>query len=113
MLPSVSAVSRSACRLGASGFSVRPSCRGLGGFVAAVGFSRPALAAQFACAWASRLPAGCRWCVVKRAGGFSWVSVPILPSSAPVLCRAGSPVSVVGAPSAVRSAVVSGGVWAW
>lgn len=113
MLPSVSSVSRSACRLGASGFTVRPSSRGLGGFVVAVGFSRPVLAVQFARAWAFRLPAGCRGCVVKRFGGLAWVSVPVLPASVPALCRAGSPVSVVGAPPAVRLAVLGGGVWSW
>lgn len=48
MLPSVSVVSKSACRLGSSGFAVRSSSRALGGFVASVGFVRPALAAQFA-----------------------------------------------------------------
>lgn len=112
-LPSVSSVSRSACRLGSSGFAVRPSFRALGGFVAAVGFARPALAAQFARHWAANLPAACRGCAVRRSGGLSWVSVPVLPASAPAVVRQGSPVSAVGSPPSVRSAVASGGAWAW
>ena len=112
-LPSVAIVSRSACRLGSSGFAVRPSVHGLGGFVSAVGFARPDLAAQFARFWAVRLPAGCGGCVIKRAGGMAWVSVPVLPASVPVACRQGAPVAVVGSPPACRAAIASGGVWSW
>ena len=112
-LPSVSSVSRSACRLGSSGFSVRPSSRALGGFVAAVGFSRPALAAQFARYWAPLLPSVCRGCAVRRSGGLSWVSVPVLPASAPAVVRSGTPVVALGSPPSVRSAVAGGGVWSW
>ncbi len=65
MLPSVSVVSRSACRLAASGFAVRQSSRALGGFVAAVGFRRSALAAEFARRWAVQLPAACSGCVIR------------------------------------------------
>ena len=113
MLPSVSAVSRAACRFAGSGFAVRPSARALGGFVAAVGFRRGPLAGEFARFWASRLPAGCRGCVVKRSGGLFWVSVPVLPASAPRLARQGAPVVAVGSPPAVRASVAAGGVWAW
>lgn len=112
-LPSVSTVSRSACLAGSSAFAVRPSVRALGGFSAAVGFRRPDLAGQFARSWAVRLPAACGGCVVKRAGGMAWVSVPVLPASAPAACRQGSPVAVVGSPPACRAAVAAGGVWAW
>jgi hypothetical protein len=94
-------------------FAVRPSTRALGGFVSAVGFASFSLAAQFARFWAVRLPAGCGGCIIKRAGGMAWVSVPVLPASAPALCRQGSPVAVVGSPPACRSAVVAGGVWSW
>ncbi len=113
MLPSVSVVSRSACRLAASGFAVRQSSRALGGFVAAVGFRRSALAAEFARRWAVQLPAACSGCVIRRSGSYFVVSVPVLPASAPARCRAGGVVSVVGSPPACRSAVASGGVWAW
>ena len=70
MLPSVSIVSRSACRLGSSGFAVRPSARALGGFSAAVGFASFGLAAQFARSWAVRL----RPCVagVSSSGPGAW-----------------------------------------
>ena len=111
-LPSVSVVSRSACRLGASGFCARPSVRALGGFVVAVGFASSSSAAAFARLWAARLPAVCCGCAVRSSGGLAWVSVPVLPASAPVVVRAGSPVVAVGAPPAVRSAVAGGGVWA-
>ena len=112
-LPSVSVISRSACLLGSSGFSVRPSSRALGGFVAAVGFSRPALAAQFARHWAALLPAVCRGCAVRRSGGLSWVSVPVLPASTPAVVRSGASVVALGSPPSVRSAVAGGGVWSW
>lgn len=112
-LPSVSSVSRSACRFASSGFAVRPSARALGGFVAAVGFARPALAAQFARHWALLLPAACRGCVVRRSGGLSWVSVPVLPASAPAVVRSGAPLVALGSPPSVRSAVTGGGVWSW
>ncbi len=112
-LPSVSLVSRSACCLGSSGFAVRPSSRALGGFVAAVGFARPALAAQFARYWAPLLPSVCRGCAVRRFGRLSWVSVPVLPASAPAVVRSGAPLVAVGSPSSVRSAVAGGGVWSW
>ena len=114
MLPSVLVVSKSACRLGSSGFAVRSSSRALGGFVASVGFVRPALAAQFARFWAALLPAGCCGCVVRRSGRFFWVSVPVLPASVPASCRqGGGVVSVLGSPPACRRAVASGGVWSW
>jgi len=110
-LPSLSHISRSACRLGSSGFTVRPSTRGLGGFVAVVGFSRPALAAQFARCWAVLLPAACGGCFVRRAGRLSWVSVPVLPVSVPGLVRSGVALSVFGSPPACRRVVSAGGVW--
>ena len=113
MLPSVSFISRCACRFAASGFCVRPSSHGLGGFVAAVGFASGSLSGQFARFVAPRLPRRCGGVFVRRSGGLFWVSVPVLPASVPALCRSGSPVSAVGSPPAVRSAVVSGGVWAW
>jgi hypothetical protein len=113
MLPSVSTVSRAACRHGSSAFAVRPSVHGLGGYVAAVGFVRFSQAAQFARTWAVRLPPACGGCAVKRAGGLVWVSVPVLPASAPVLCRRGAPVAVAGSPPACRQAVAGCGVWAW
>lgn len=112
-LPSVSAVSRSACCLSASGFAVRPSSRGLGGFVAAVGFRRPAAAAAFAVLWARALPSVCRGCVVRVASGLSWVSVPVLAASVPaVVVAGGGPLVVVGSPPSVRSAVASSPLWA-
>lgn len=110
-LPSVSVVSRAACRAGASGFAVRPSSRGLGGFVAAVGFRRPAFAAAFAASFAAVLPAVCRGCVVAVSGGLSWVSVPVLPASVPAVVRSGAPLVAVGSPPAVRAAFLAGGVW--
>lgn len=112
-LPPVSSVSRSACRFGSSGFAVRPSSHALAGFVAAVGFTRPALAVQFARHWAALLPSVCRGCAVRRSGGLSWVSVPVLPASAPALVRSGAPLVAVGSPPSVRSAVAGGGVWSW
>ena len=113
MLPSVATVSRSACRLGSSGFAVRQSARALGGFVAVAGFATPAAASSFARGWAIALPRGCNGCVVRRAGGLAWVSVPVLPASAPALVRRGSPLAVCGSPPACRSAVAAGGVWSW
>ncbi len=113
-LPSLSSLSRSACRFGSSGFAVRPSSRGLGGFVAAVGFRRPVLASEFARYWAAGLPRGCNGCVLKRKGGFFWVSVPVWPASVPAVVRQGAgPVWVVGSPPACRRAVAGGGVWSW
>ncbi len=112
MLPSVSVLSRFSCRYGASAFSVRPSSRAIGGFVAAAGFRRLAAAADFARLWASRLPAGCRGCVVRRAEGFFWVSVPVLPASVPRFCRPGRELAILGfAPPACRSEVAAGRVW--
>ena len=111
MLPSLSAVSRSACCRSASGFACRPSLRALGGFVAAVGFASSARAGAFASLWAAALPAACRGCVVRFGGGLWWVSVPVLPASAPAVVRSGSPLVAVGSPAAVRSAVSSPGVW--
>lgn len=112
VLPSVGLVSSAACRLGSSGFAVRPSARSLGGFVAVAGFRAAASAALFAARVAASLPAACRGCVVRVSGGLSWVSVPVLPASVPAVVRSsGSPLVVVGSPPAVRSAVLSGGVW--
>ncbi len=113
MLPNVSGVSKTACRFGSSGFAVRPSPHGLGGFVAAVGFRRSAYAALFARFWAPQLPAGCKGCVVRRGGGLFWVSIPVLPASVPAVCRAGSPICAVGSPPACRQAVAAGGIWSW
>ena len=94
MLPSVSVVSKSACRLGSSGFAVRSSSRALGGFVASVGFVRPALAAQFARFWAALLPAGCCGCVVRRSGRLFLVCP--LPSFPPLGVLGFLPVLVAG-----------------
>lgn len=111
-LPSVSSVSAAGCRLGASGFSVRPSSRGLGGFVAAVGFRSSSSASLLAARLGSCLPACCGGCVVRFLGGLFWVSVPVLPASVPAVVRSsGGPLVVVGSPPAVRSAVVGGGLW--
>lgn len=114
MLPSLSTLSKSACLLGASGFCVRPSVRGLAGFVVSVGFRRQTQAALFARSWAARLPSACKGCALKRAGAFVWVSVPVLPASVPAVVRRGAgPLWVVGAPPACRRAVAAGGPWAW
>lgn len=80
--------------------------------MAAVGFASSSAASGFARLWAVRLPAVCRGCAVRSSGGLSWVSVPVLPASAPAVVRAGAPLVAVGAPPAVRSAVAGGGVWA-
>lgn len=111
MLPSLSALSRSACRLGASGFACRPSQRALGGFVAVAAFSSAVSAGLFAKSWGAVLPVRCRGCVVRFSGGLAWVSVPVLPASAPSAVRAGAPLVAVGSPPAVRSAIAAGGVW--
>lgn len=111
VLPSLSVLSRSACRLGASGFSCRPSARALGGFVVAAGFRGSGSASAFAARWAAVLPAWCGGCVVRLSGGLWWVSVPVLPASVPAVVRSGAPLVAVGAPPAVRAAVAAGGVW--
>lgn len=112
VLPSLSVVSRVACCWAASGFGVRPSGRGLGGFVAVVGFRRSSLASGFAALWGARLPFVCRGCVVRFGGGLFWVSVPVLPASVPALVRSSrAPLVVVGSPPALRSAFLAGGVW--
>jgi hypothetical protein len=111
-LPSLSVLSRSACRWGSSGFGCRPSGRGLGGFVVSVGFRRAALASGFAGLWSARLPCVCRGCVVRFSGGLWWVSVPVLPASVPFVVRSsGAPLVAVGSPPAVRAAVLAVGVW--
>lgn len=112
-LPSLSSVSALSCLIGASGFGCRPSSRGLGGFVAVVGFRRRSLASVAAGRFASLLPACCGGCVVRfcsRSGLFV-VSVPVLPASVPAVVRRGSSLWFVGAPPALRSSFMSGGVW--
>lgn len=111
MLPSLSTISKSACCAGSSGFTVRPSSHGLGGFVAAAGFKTSQLSSHFAKKWAQKLPKKCGGVFVRCSGGLWWVSVPVLPASAPVPARRGAVVSVVGSPPACRSAVADGGVW--
>ena len=76
-------------------------------------FSVCFIAAQFARHWAQLLPAICRGCAVRRSGGLSWVSVPVLPASAPALVRAGAPLVALGSPPSVRSTVAGGGLWSW
>ena len=113
-LPSVSSVSSVGCRFGASLFACRVSARALGGFVCVVGFRSFASASLFSVAVAAWLPPVCGGVVARRSScGRLWLcSVPVLPASAPALVRSGAgPVSAVGSPSAVRSAVAAGGVW--
>ena len=112
MLPSLSTISKSACCAGSSGFTVRPSSHGLGGFVAAIGFRTGQLSSRFAKKWAQNLPKECGGVFVRRSSGLWWVSVPVLPASVPVPARGGAVLSVVGSPPACRQAVSGGGVWA-
>ncbi len=110
MVPvSVSLVSRRACRLGASGFGVRPSSRSFSGFVAVAGFRQARLAGLFA-SWAARSVR--RTVVVRSRRGLHWVSVPVLPASVPRVVRSGAPLVCLGSPPACRLAFLDGGAWA-
>ena len=82
-VPSVRSVVRSARFLcapwggSALGLSVRASGRSLSGAVAVVRFRSLGGAAAFARCWGRRLPAVCRGCALRFAGGFWFVSVPV------------------------------------
>lgn len=110
LLP-LSRLSAIACRFGASGFGCRPSSRGLGGFVAVLGFKSLACANLAARVCALSLPARCGGCVVRRSGPWFLVSVPVLPASVPASVRRGASLWRVGAPPALRLAFLAGGVW--
>lgn len=114
-LPSLDAVSRSACCAGASAVCCRLSGRALEGVVFAVGFRRHAAASAFAARWAVRLPAVCRGCCVRHELGFWFVSVPVLAESAPcsflVYDSVPQPLFAFGSPASVRRQVVTRGAW--
>lgn len=114
-VPSLGAVSRSACCFAASFFSCRPSARALGGFSVAAGFRSVVLARRFAALWAAVLPSRCRGCLVRwvpsPGAGLFVVSVPVLASSVPAAVAAGVALSVFGAPPVVRRVVSSSPVW--
>lgn len=113
VLPSVSVASAWACRFGASGFSLRPSSRALGGFVAVASFRRCWPAFRFARFVAGLLPGRCRGVVVRVAGpsGRCVVSVPVCASSVPAAVLAGGSLSLAGSPPAVRRAFLSSPAW--
>ena len=113
-LPSLDAVSRSACCSGSSSVLCRPSVRALEGFVFCAGFRRHEAASSFARRWSVSLPVRCRGCLVRYERGFWFVSVPITRESAPssLVCGFAPRAVASGAPPVVRSAVVfPGGAW--
>ena len=78
-LPFFHRVSQSASAAGShlAGCFIRNSSHSLSGCVCVVSFFSRSVAAQFARAWAARLPMRCG-CKVRRAGGLFCVSVPVL-----------------------------------
>ena len=112
-LPSLAALSRSACRWGASSFSVRPSSRAASGFVAVVGFRACWGGFAFSRFWALRVPRACRGVVCRVSGpsGRVAVSVPVCASSVPAAVLAGGSLSLSGSPPAVRRAFLSSPAW--
>ena len=113
VLPSVAVASAWACRFGASGFSLRPSARALGGFVAVASFRRCWSAFRFARFVAPLLPGRCRGVVARVAGpsGRCVVSVPVCASSVPAAVLAGGSLSLAGSPPAVRLAFLASAAW--
>ena len=72
-------VSGSALGFKCVGWQVRPSARSLSGICLVARFSSLPRAARFAARWSAVLPARCKGCVARFAGGGVWaVSVPVL-----------------------------------
>ena len=102
-------VSRVACRLSSSAFTLRSSRVSISGFVACVGFKSFAQARLLARFAAPRLPMACGGVRVRNKAGLWWVSVPVAEASVPEEVARGGALCSVGSPPDVRVAIKGSG----